>query len=167
MNEITGKYWHQFLASLPVDSPYRDRVFTAEGWGSDPGMADELGILIRDGIKTATCSAQWEWEFDGEQWPDPGHLTIVLNGRDEPLCIIEVTEITIQAFNQVDAQFAYEEGEGDRSLAYWRTVHQRFFEHAMKKIGRTFSVDIPLICERFRVIYVGCDHHDKTSDLII
>jgi len=154
MNEITGKYWRQFLTSLPVDSLYPDRPFSAEGWGSDPEMADELGMLIKDGIKTATCSAQWEWEYDGEQWPAPGHLTIVLNGRDEPLCIIEVTEITIRAFDQVDAQFAFEEGEGDRSLAYWRTVHQQFFQQAMSKIGKHFSEDIPLVCERFRVIYV-------------
>lgn len=116
-------------------------------------MADELGFFIAKGTKTATCSSKWEWEFDGEDWPSPGHLTIVLNGKEEPLCIIEVTEISIQLFNQVDAQFAYEEGEGDRRLSYWRKVHQHFFELAMTKIGRQFTPDIPLICERFRLIY--------------
>ncbi len=116
-------------------------------------MADELGLLIANGTKTATCSAKWEWENDGEEWPAPGHLTVVLDGKEEPLCIIEVTEISIQLFSQVDARFAYEEGEGDRSLEYWRKVHQHFFESALAEIGKQFSDDIPLICQRFRMIY--------------
>jgi len=147
------EYYEAFLATLPVDSPFRSRPVTAEGWGSGAEMANELGHLIADGTKTATCSAQWEWEFDREQWPEPGHLTIVLDGSNQPLCIIEVTEIMIKPFSQVDEQFAYEEGEGDRSLAFWRDAHRRFFVPAMERIGKPFSEEIPLICERFRVIY--------------
>ena len=153
MNTNVTAYWEQFLDSLPADSPYRIRPFTAEPWGDSPAMADELGHLIADGTKTATCSSVWEWEFEGEAWPQVGHLTIVLNGKGDPLCIIEVTEVELKRFNEVDAQFAYEEGEGDRSLAYWRAAHQRFFGRSMQKIGRTFAEDIPLVCERFRVIY--------------
>ena len=146
-------YWDQFYASLPADSPYRSRSVDAEGWGDSPELADELGGLIADGTKTATCSAMWEWDFDGETWPEPGHLTMVLDGKGQPLCVIEVTEMAIKPFNQVDPQFAYEEGEGDRSLQYWRAAHRGFFERAMHKIGRDFAEDIPLVCERFKVVY--------------
>jgi uncharacterized protein YhfF len=129
------------------------RPFNADQWGDNPEMADELGALIANGTKTATCSAMWEWEFDGEVWEEIGHLTWVLNGRGEPLCIIEITEVSLKPFDQVDAQFAFEEGEGDRSLEYWRSAHQGFFERAMKKIGKPFATDIPLVCERFKLIY--------------
>jgi len=148
-------YWETFLATLPPNSPYRNAPYDAEGWGDSPEMADELGALIAAGTKTATCSAVWEWEADGEPWPEPGSLTIVLDGRDQPLCIIETVEVTVQPYDQVEAQFAHDEGEGDRSLAYWREAHRRFFTRALAKIGREFSEEMPLVCERFRVVFPG------------
>jgi uncharacterized protein YhfF len=152
MNELTETYWQRFLASLPRDSAYRTRRVHAEGWGDSPHMADELGALIADGTKTATCSALAEWQSEGEDLPEPGLLTIVLNGKDQPLCIVETIEVTVKPFNQVDAAFAYEEGEGDRSLAYWRKVHRRFFERTFARIGGQFSEEMLLVCERFKVI---------------
>jgi uncharacterized protein YhfF len=56
-------------------------------------------------------------------------------------------------YDEVDAKFAYEEGEGDRSLEYWRDAHWRFFSRTLPTIGKEPSVDMPLVCERFRVIY--------------
>jgi uncharacterized protein YhfF len=80
-------------------------------------------------------------------------ITVVLDGGGEPLCIIEAVEISIRKYNEVDAVFAREEGEGDLSLQYWREVHKNFFSRVLPKIGKEFSEDIPLVCERFRVIY--------------
>ena len=146
-------YWEQFLASLPADSPYRGRSFIAEGWGDGPEMADELGALIAQGTKTATCSSVWEWEAEGQTPPGVGTLTIVLDGKGEPLCIVETVEVTVRRYNEVDADFARAEGEGDRSLAYWRDAHKRFFTRTMARVGREFSEEMPLVCERFRTIY--------------
>jgi uncharacterized protein YhfF len=116
-------------------------------------MADELGALIVAGTKTATCSSVWEWQAESEPWPEVGHLTIVLDGRGQPLCIIETVEVAIKPYHQVDASLAYDEGEGDRSLEFWRAAHRRFFSRTLPKIGREFAEDMPLVCERFRVIY--------------
>lgn len=153
MNDAALAYWQKFLNTLPEDSPYRKQKVIAEGWGIGSEMADELGALIADGTKTATCSALAEWEHDGEDLPEPGLLTIVLDGNGRPLCMIETTEVFVKPFNQVDEKHAYEEGEGDRSLAYWRSAHQGFFEEYLPSIGVGFSEDMPLVCERFRLIY--------------
>ncbi len=152
-DERLKAYWQKFLKSLPADSEYRSREYDAEGWGDSPEMADELGALIAAGTKTATCSAVWEWQAEGEPWPEIGHLTIVLDGHDGPLCIVETLEVAIKPYNQVDAAFAFDEGEGDRSLSDWRAVHRRFFSRSLTKIGREFAEELPLVCERFRVIY--------------
>jgi uncharacterized protein YhfF len=146
-------YWQAFLATLPADSPYHTTPYTAEAWGDSPALADELGLLIAAGTKTATCSALWEWETEGNPIPHAGMVTIVLDGNGEPLCIVETTEVTISPYNEVDAQFAYEEGEGDRSLESWREGHWRFFSRTLPKIDREPTMDMPLVCERFRVIY--------------
>ena len=85
--------------------------------------------------------------------PETGTVTIVVDGRGQPLCIVEATEISIRKYNQVDADFAREEGEGGLSLQYWRDAHRRFFSRSLPKVGREFSEEMPLVCERFRLIY--------------
>lgn len=151
--EAVKAYWQQFLSMLPPDSPYSAKTYTAEGWGDGPEMADELGDLIARDIKTATCSALWEWEAEGKRIPQEGQITIVLNGSGDPLCIVETTEVTVRKYSEVDSEFAQAEGEGDFSLEYWRQAHKNFFSRTLPKIGREFSEEMPLVCERFKVIY--------------
>ena len=151
--ETVEAYWQSFLATLPNDSPYRTKTYLAEGWGDGPAMADELGALIVQGAKTATCSALWEWEAEGNPIPHEGLLTIALDGHGEPLCIVETVEVTVRNYNEVDADFARDEGEGDLSLNYWHEEHKNYFSRVLHKIGKEFSEEMPLVCERFRVIY--------------
>ena len=146
-------YWRSYLDTLPAASPTRNEQYVAEGWGDSPRMADELGALIASGTKTATCSALWEYEAEGEPLPKVGSKTIVVDGNGNPLCIVEMTEVEVVPYDRVDARFAYEEGEGDRSLAYWRDAHWRFFSRTLPNVGREPTTEMPLVCERFRVIY--------------
>jgi uncharacterized protein YhfF len=152
-DDLVKLYWQKFQDSLPEGSTYRGRSYEAAGWGDSPEMADELGRLIAAGSKTATCSAVWEWQAEGNPWPEPGFITIVLDGRGQPLCIVENIEVTVKLYHEVDASFAFDEGEGDRSLAYWRAAHRVFFSRGLAKIGRQFSEDMPLVCERFKLIH--------------
>lgn len=151
--EAIEAYWQRFLSTLSHDSPYRTKTYVAEGWGDSPAMADELGALVVQGTKTATCSAYWEWEAEGNPIPQAGLISIALDGRGEPLCIVETAEVMVRKYNEVEADFAREEGEGDLSLTYWREAHKNYFSRVLKKIDKEFSEDMPLVCERFRVIY--------------
>lgn len=151
--EAVKAYWQEFLSTLSSDSPYHSKTYIAEGWGDSPEMADELGTLIAQGTKTGTCSALWEWEAEGNTPTQVGELTVVINGRGEPLCIVETVEVSIRKYNEVDADFARAEGEGDLSLEYWREAHRYFFSRTLQKIGKEFSEDMPLVCECFQVLY--------------
>ena len=117
-------------------------------FGDGPELADGLLDLVMNGVKTATCSTE-----DEPNTSAPGECWIVLDGRGEPACVIETTEVAYRRFGDVDAVFAYEEGEGDRSLAYWRDAHRSYFG----RLGR-FSEDMMLMCERFRLVEVFADH---------
>jgi len=151
--EALESYWQEFLSTQPVDSPYRSKTYIAEGWGDGPEMADELGALIAAGTKTATCSSLWEWEAEGAALPEPGTITIVVDGRGQPLAIVETVEVTVCKYNEVDADFAREEGEGDLSLEYWQEAHRIFFSRYLPRIGKEFSEEMPAVCERFWSIY--------------
>jgi uncharacterized protein YhfF len=147
------QFWQAYLAACPAASSGQAQYVT-EQFGDNPRLADELGRLILQGVKTATCSALWEWQAEGSPLPEVGQKTIVLNGHKEPLCIIETTEVTIRPYSDVDEQFAYDEGEDDRSLESWREGHWQYFSRVLPKIGKTPTLEMPLVCERFRVVYL-------------
>jgi uncharacterized protein YhfF len=154
MNEAQiAAYWQTFLDTLPDDSPLRQANYVAEAWGDSPQLAQELADLIVAGIKTATCSALWDWQAENEPIPEAGVITIVLDGQNQSVGIVETVEVTVRPYHEVDAQFAYEEGEGDRSLDYWRQAHWQFFSRTLPNIGKEPTQDMPLVCERFRLIY--------------
>jgi uncharacterized protein YhfF len=127
--------------------PGRYKNLRAFAFGDSPALADELLDLVLKGVKTATCSTE-----DEPNTSTPGERWIVLDGRGEPRCVIESTEVNFRRYNEVDAAFAHEEGEGDRSLAYWRDAHRRYFTRLEK-----FSDDMMLMCERFRLVETFAD----------
>jgi uncharacterized protein YhfF len=150
--EQLEQYWQTYLATLP--NPISSAgTYDAGQFGDHSDLADQLGKLILKGDKTATCSALWEWEVEGSELPKVGSKTIVLDGNDNPLCIIETIEVVIRAFNEVDAKFAYEEGEDDRSLESWREGHWKYFSRVLPKIAKKPAPEMLLVCERFRVVY--------------
>lgn len=152
-NEAVQQFWQDYIATLDDKHPHHQAVYSAWGFGDSPQMANDLGALVLAGTKTATASAVWSYEDDGDPEPYPGEISIILDGNQQPMCIIQTTEIFVKPFNEVDAQFAYDEGEGDRSLTYWRDAHERFFTRAFADSDREFTETMPVLCERFKVIY--------------
>jgi uncharacterized protein YhfF len=146
-------FWQKYLETLPKGRGKDLKMPEAWAFGDGEAMADELGSLVVKGIKTATCSLFKEYETGNEVLPQAGGLSIILDGRGEPLCLIETTSVEIKPFNKVDAQFAYDEGEGDCSLEYWHQAHRRFFSRTCAEIGMQFSEEMPVVCERFKMVY--------------
>ena len=138
-------FWEAFCSSRP-DAFISDEPDDVFAFGNTPEMADKLGALVAGGVKMATTSALEAYE-PGEPLPQTGELSVVLDGGERPLCVIETTEVRVA---EVDAAFASDEGEGDRSLAYWRAAHERFFSETLPG---PFDEKMPVVCERFRVVW--------------
>ncbi len=150
--EHIEQHWQSYLATT-LNASSSNGNHEVHQFGDSAALADELGSLILKEVKMAACSTVWKWEAEGSEPPKIGSKTIVLDGSDRPLCIIETTEVTLRAFNEVDAQFAYEEGEDDRSLESWREEHWRYFSRGLPQIGKQPTPQMLLVCERFRVVY--------------
>lgn len=149
-NPRVSAYWQQFVAQHPE---HEGKPYLTWGFGDSPEMADQLGVLVRSGVKTATAALLWEYENDQETMPTAGTLNIILDGAGDPLCIVETTGVAVKPFNEVGADFAYDEGEGDRTLEYWREVHWRFFTRRCGVLNREPSETMPVVCERFRLVF--------------
>ena len=153
-NEQVQQFWQAFVRSAACPpSVCEDQPVLAEGFGDNPALADELGQLVYDGVKTATCGTLWEYEYGSHPLPQVGQLEIVLDGQGKPLCITEITAIETKPYNEVASDFAYAEGEDDRTLDSWRRAHWRYFSRTLATIGRTPEETMPLVCVRFRVLF--------------
>ncbi len=111
-------------------------------FGDNPELAQELADLVVAGLKRATC-----WSVSDGELTHVGKRMVVLDGKGRPVAVIETVELTQRRFDHVDAAFAYDEGEGDRTLAYWREAHRNYFTRL-----KSFAPDMLLWCERFRVV---------------
>jgi len=132
---------------MSVPAEYRDAIRFS--FGDSPALADELLGLVLAGKKTATCGAFSQFGPGGEPMPQVGRRDIVLDGAGRPAAVIETTEVGVKRFDEVDEQFARDEGEGDGTLAYWRSAHEPYFA----RIGG-FAPDMEVVCERFRLVQV-------------
>ena len=96
-------------------------------------LADELADLVLRGEKTVTASAYELYKLENEPLPQAGSFDVILDSQDRAVCIIEITKVSVLSFNQVSADHAFKEGEGDKSLAYWQQVHQAFLQSVWRK----------------------------------
>ena len=72
---------------------------------------------------------------------------VVLDGSGRPAAVLETVELTQRRYSEMDAAFAYDEGEDDQSLASWREAHRKYFTRKGQ-----FAEDMLLFCERFRLV---------------
>lgn len=125
-----------------------------EAWafGATPDHADGLLDLVLRGLKDGTASSMWDYEATGDPLPEVGELSVILDGRGEPRAVIETTDLRVVPFDQVGEEHARAEGEGDRTLAHWRAVHERYWREHSENL-RGYEPDMPVLCERFRLLW--------------
>lgn len=149
-----SEFWNHArteIAGLPEELP--------EAWpfGATPAHADELLALVLAGTKTGTASSLWDYEATGDPLPQPGEFSIILDGAGAPRAIIKTTHLEIVPFDQVTAEHALAEGEGNRTLAYWRTSHERYWR-AHSENARGFDPTMLIVCERFELVFTDGSH---------
>jgi len=148
---LTENFWREFCAKNPainVDEPYQVWFF-----GNSSEMARELDELVLQGKKTATASLVEENKLNPESAPVPNGYSVVTDFEGNPRCGIQTTEIRHLPFDEVDAEFAFDEGEGDQTLADWRDGHWRYFSKEAKELKIEFDEKSPITCERFKLLF--------------
>lgn len=149
MTPEQAAFWRAFQeATGETGDPY-----AVDQFGDSPEMADALIALALSGRKRASASlARW-YGGEGPALPKPGNLSLCLDGKGAPACVIRTTEVEVKPIRAVDAAFAHDEGEGDRSLAYWLREHRAFFQREARREGFVYSDDLQVVCERFEKIW--------------
>jgi uncharacterized protein YhfF len=141
--------WAQFVAATGTAGQPADVYH----FGDDARQADELGGLVLRGPKRATAGMVADYETDGIPLPQVGDHCVFVLGDGRPGGVLRTTDIRIGPLSSVDDQFAWDEGEGDRSLEYWMAAHVAYFTGRCAALGLAFSHDIEVAFERFDLVW--------------
>lgn len=145
------EFWQAFARRNPTAAREED-FCGAWSFGDTEPLANELATLVLEGRKRGTASAAWCYEAENQRLPQPGDLSIGTDWGGVPLCVIRTATVEVVSFNQVGAEFAAAEGEGDGSLQFWRSAHRDFFTRECDAAGRTFDESMLVVCETFDVV---------------
>lgn len=141
--------WQLFCEkeSLPVETRF-------EAWQFG-GAPDYLVALVMQKIKTATASGYDLYFLPGEaeELPRIGEYSVIEDSVGQAVCVIRTIKTTVVPFDEVGSEQAYKEGEGDRSLMYWRKVHEEFFKEDFAGCGVKFDLKSKILCEEFELVY--------------
>jgi uncharacterized protein YhfF len=146
--------WASYVAGSGYDGP----LVTAFAFGDSAEMADELGLLVLHGPKRATAGLLQTFEAENEPLPQIDDRSIVLGGDGQSLAVMRTTDLRVGPLSSVDDRFAWDEGEGDRTRAWWLKAHTGFFTRQCVAMNLTFSDDIPVVFERFELVWPTIEH---------
>jgi len=142
--------WLAYHASLGLEAPAEP---AADHFCDNEKDANELAALVLEGVKRATAGALWSYEKAGVGLPAVGGIFVVTDWAGNAVCVVKSTKVSIIPFNEITEEHARREGEGDKSLAYWRQAHLAFFENEFKRLGLTFSESMPIVFEEFERVF--------------
>lgn len=166
--DAADAFWQRYLE---VSGDGEATLYTdLTSFGDSVELADQLLELILIGRKRATAGSVAEYQLEGVDIPKAGDRWIACDGRGVPRVVIETTEVRVGPLSSVDEEFAWDEGEGDRTRADWLRGHTEYFKRTHADAGLEFHADIPVAFERFDVVYQEPaapsprhDHHPLSS----
>lgn len=127
--------------------------YTVEGFGDSADLADALLKLVLSGRKRATAELAEEFAARGDSLPRVGSHWIACDSTGAPRAVLRSTELRLATFDEVDAAFAFDEGEDDRSLESWRVEHERYWVRGCAARGAVWSPEQEIVLERFAVVW--------------
>jgi len=123
-----------------------------------PGpLRDKLVAAILSGAKTSTTGLLADYQLEDEPLPEVGQRSVVVDSADQPVAVIEITEVRVVRLGDIDLAHAVDEGEGYESVAAWRAGHETFWhgpEYRAFRGDDAFTVDDDTlgVAERFRLV---------------
>jgi uncharacterized protein YhfF len=145
-------FWAAYSAAHP-DAVRVCPEYTVEHFGDSARLADELLREVTHGAKRATAELASAFAADGDPLPRIGSHWIACDSSGAPRVVLRSVEFRVGTFGSVDESFAWDEGEGDRTLASWKREHSRYWTRTCAARGAVWSEDDEIVFERFRVVW--------------
>lgn len=147
------KIWNKYISEFPDTN--KKNIPASFYFCDNEKDANECAELVVKGIKQATATSLWWYETNHEPIPEVGEKFIITDWDGNAKAIVEVTRIEPTPYNKISSEFARTEGEGDKSIEYWRRVHKAYYTREMEFYDQEFDESMTIICEYFKTIYTN------------
>ncbi|MBU3176816.1 ASCH domain-containing protein [Clostridium estertheticum] len=147
------KIWRKYLTAIGESTYNTNKNYTSWHFCDNEKSANDLAKLVREKIKSGTSSLYYFYGVENEELPMEDNHSIITTWNGIAQCVIKTKKVTVLPFKDVNEKFAKIEGEGDKSLEYWRKVHIDFFTRELKELEMEFSQDMLVVFEEFEVVY--------------
>jgi uncharacterized protein YhfF len=152
--ECAGAGMAERLAAFVLAAGFEPvQIVDIYSFGDTPELIDRLAELAACGPKRATTSLLRWYGIDGERLPVAEELFLIVGSGCVPRAVARMTAVDVKPFRAVDSNDAWDEGEGDRSLEYWRAAHREYFAAETARAGLTFGEDDEVVFCRFEVLW--------------
>lgn len=115
--------------------------------------ANECAKLVKAGVKKATSDSLLGLQYRKERLPKIGDYTVVTDWEGEAQCIVRTTKAILKPFFSIDEEYARMEGEGDKSLDYWKKTHWDYYTRELEEYGRVPRESMIIVCQEFEKIF--------------
>ncbi|UWX55139.1 ASCH domain-containing protein [Maribacter litopenaei] len=109
--------------------------------------------LVKKGVKKATTDSLLGLQYRNEPLPKIGDFKVVTNWEGEAQCIIKLISVKLKPFFSIDTAYAQKEGEGDKSLEYWKKTHWDYYTRELEPFGRVPRESMIVVCQEFEKIF--------------
>ena len=147
--EPIDDYWNRVIASKPelaVDHQIRSI-----------GIDEETTVLIigfiKEGEKVGTFSLPWLMESENIPASHTGQPIILLSYDGKPEIVVQITDIEETIFGEIDYDVTKIDGPPVRDPEVWIPLHREYWNNILKPYGRSCTDDMPVIVERFQLVY--------------
>lgn len=148
---MINHFWKEFQQEMPdysgVETP------PSYYFCDNEKDANECAELVRISIKQATTHSLKGLQIQEEKLPAIGDIAIVTDWHGIPKAIIKTVKVEIIKFKDITPEYAFIEGEGDRSLTHWQNVHWDYYTRELSDHSLKPSEDMELVCEYFETIW--------------
>ena len=147
--EPIDDYWNRVIALKPelaVDHQIRSI-----------GIDEETTVLIigfiKEGEKVGTFSLPWLMESENIPASHTGQPIILLSYDGKPEIVVQITDIEETTFGKIDYEVTKIDGPPVRDPEVWIPLHREYWNNILKPYGRSCTDDMPVIVERFQLVY--------------
>ncbi|WP_209400823.1 ASCH domain-containing protein [Pseudozobellia sp. WGM2] len=115
--------------------------------------ANECATLVKKGIKKATSPSLLGLQYRNERLPRIGDFMIVTDWEGEAQCLVRTKSVRLKPFFSIDEAYAQLEGEGDKSLSFWKKVHWEYYKKELEPFHRKPNESMIVVCQEFEKVF--------------
>lgn len=143
--------WDIFLDAYPEF--FNEPLPKSGYFGDNRKDADQLAKLIAKGTKKAASHSLLGLQKRNESIPKIGDFFVVTDWEKHAKCIIRTSSVRLIPFFAITDEHALLEGEGNKSLNYWRKVHWDYYTRELAEFDKYPLESMIIVFEEFEVVF--------------